>query len=149
MLANAGTLTTISERFHVSRMALSRHRANHLKTGAKAADERIGRLEKALDEAETPKSSLEAVDHLQGEIWRLLRALRTADVPAGQVRTELQAVRELREGIALRARLTGEIGGERGGRPQAEADVAAMSDAQLVEEYERLQGEGPEGRTVN
>jgi hypothetical protein len=147
MLANAGTLASISERYGIRSMALSRHRTNHLKSGAKAADERITKIALAC-ESDAPQTALQAVDQLQAETWRLLNAMRAADVPAGQVRTELQAIREIREGIALRARLTGELG-ERGPGTRPEPEVAGMSDKALVEEYERTKEGAPKGATVN
>ena len=103
------TFRNIAERFGTSVAALHRHKADHLPVKLAKAQE--------AEEVAQADDLLEQVRDLQG---RALAILDKAE-EAGELRTELSAIREARGNLELLAKLLGELDD----RPQVNVIVSA------------------------
>jgi hypothetical protein len=114
-LISGGTFRDLAGRFSVSRMALHRHKKSHLSAKLRKAERirelastrKLGRFQKVQESREL-EGAVSLADRLQG-LEHEARRLKEKAETGGDLKTALQAVRELTRLCELAGRISGEL----------------------------------------
>jgi hypothetical protein len=114
-LLAGGTYRDLAGQFSVSRMALHRHKKSHLSAKLRKAERarelvsarKLGKLENVQESREL-EGAVSLADRLQG-LESEARRLKEKAETAGDLKTALQAVRELTRLCELAGRISGEL----------------------------------------